>query len=91
MLVPHHVNCDTLRYAARTQRGFGYLVGVIGSATGAVLLIQGLTLIAAATWAATFVFGIMLVGLGMVLDGLAAVLERTTVTNEPPTIDGRPA
>ncbi|MEX2533027.1 MAG: hypothetical protein WD360_03595 [Nitriliruptoraceae bacterium] len=89
--MPRPVNCDTLRYAARTQRAFGYLVGVIGSATGAVLLVQGFTLMAAVLWAATFVFGIMLVGLGMVLDGLAAVLERTSGPNEPPTVDGRPA
>lgn len=89
--MPRHVNSDTLRYAARTQRAFGYLVGVIGSATGAVLLVQSLTLPAAATWAATFVFGALLVGVGMALDGLAAILERTTPTSEPPTIDGRAA
>lgn len=86
-----HITHDTLHNAARTQRGFGYLVGVTGSAAGAIFLVQDRTLVAAAIWAATFVFGAVLIGLSVALDGLATVLARTIRTVEPPDVDGKPA
>lgn len=78
------VTANTLNYAARTQRGFGYLVGLVGSATGAVFLVQGQTLVVAAVWAATFVLGALFVGLGMVLAGLAEVVARNNDSNAAP-------
>ncbi len=72
-----------LRYAARTQRGFGYLVGVVGTGAGTVLLLQRTPLMSAAVWALTFLFGALFVGIATVLDGLAAVLDGPTTT--PPS------
>jgi hypothetical protein len=81
-----------LRYAARTQRGFGYLVGVVGSAAGTVFLLQRTPLMSAGVWALTFLFGALFVGIATVLDGLAAVLDRPTTTPpSAPDDDGLPA
>lgn len=74
------VTPQKLATAARMNRGFGYLVGVVGSAAGTLLLWQSTALAAAATWAATFVAGAVLVGVATLLDGIAAVLNTRTGT-----------
>lgn len=79
----------TLRDAARIQRGFGYLVGIAGSATGAILLANSSPASAAMCWAATFVSGAILVGIATALEGLAAILVNVQPSEPDTTIDGR--
>lgn len=79
----HPVTPRRLNDAARMQRGFGYLVGIVGSAAGTALLVQGATVSAAATWGATFIAGALLVGIATVLDGIAAVLRGHTKPEYP--------
>ena len=85
-----HINAETLVYAARTQRGFGYLVGITGSAAGTLLLVQSVPVGAAATWAATFVFGALFVGLATVLDAQAAILRRSGPSHPDTTLPDGP-
>ena len=79
----HPVTPRRLHDAARMQRGFGYLVGIVGSAAGTVLLVQGATVSAAATWGATFIAGAVLVGIATILDGIAAVLSGRAKPEHP--------